>query len=323
MTMRAREFIAEMGDAPWLCHLSYIKPHWPSIAPAPYHDMYGPGTFQPIVRDPQEQEDANPVYDAFMEMGVSQTFSRQGVRETVLPAYMGLIKQVDNHLGQRFDWLEDSGKMYEIMIVFASDHGDYLGHHWMGEKELFHECSVRAPLVIVNPRSEADATRGSVSDALVEAIDLVPTFMEVVGAPSYPHRLEGRSLMPLLHGNKLSDWRGTVFSEIDYAFYAARETLGTDPSNARSYMIRTEKLKYIHFKGFPPQLFDVENDPDEFTDLGRTAGNKQVREEYHRKLTDGLTDRKNRAGMADKAVLGMRAGECASGVIIFVWKPDK
>ena len=85
--MRAREFIAEMSEAPWLCLLSCIRPHWPYIALAPYHDMYGPGTFQPIVRDPQEQEDANPVYDAFMEMGVSQTFSRQGVRETALPAY--------------------------------------------------------------------------------------------------------------------------------------------------------------------------------------------------------------------------------------------
>ena len=175
----------------------------------------------------------------------------------------------------------------------------------------------------MDPRSEADATRGSVSDAFVEAIDLVLTFIEVVGAPSYPHRLEGRSLMPLMHGNTLSDWRDAVFSEIDYAFHAARETPGTEPPDARGYMIRTGKWKYIHFKRFPPQLFDLENDADEFTGLGRTAGYKQVREEYHRKLTDRLTDRKNRVGMADETVPGMRAGESASGVIIDVWAPDK
>ena len=147
-----------MGDSPWLCHLCYIKPHWPYIAPAPYHDMYGPGTVQPIVRDPQEQEDANPVYDTLTRMSVSQTLSQQGVRETAMSAYMVLIKQNDDHLGQLFDWIEDGGRMDETMIVFTSDHGDYLGDHWLGKKELFHECSVRAPLIIVDPRSEADAT---------------------------------------------------------------------------------------------------------------------------------------------------------------------
>ena len=200
MTMRAKEFITEMGDTPWLCHLSFIKPHWPYIAPAPYHDMYRPDTFLPVKRDVKEKENPNPVFDAFMRMGVSETFSRQGVRETVLPAYMGLIKQIDDHLGRLFDWLEETEKLNETMIVFTSDHGDYLGDHWMGEKELFHEMSVRVPLIIVDPRAEADATRGTVSDAFVESIDLVPTFMEATGAPPASHRLEGRSLMPLLHG---------------------------------------------------------------------------------------------------------------------------
>ena len=121
-----------------------------------------------------------------MDMQVSETFSRQGVRETVLPAYMGLIKQIDDHLGRLFDWLEESGRMDDTMIVFTSDHGDYLGDHWLGEKELFHDVSVRVPLIVFDPRSEADATRGKVSDAFVEAIDLVPTFMEATGAPPGP-----------------------------------------------------------------------------------------------------------------------------------------
>ncbi|MCZ3129687.1 sulfatase-like hydrolase/transferase, partial [Acinetobacter baumannii] len=79
------------------------------------------------------------------------------------------------------------------MIVFTSDHGDYLGDHWMGEKDLFHEPSVRLPLIVVDPSPAADATRGSVCDALVEAIDLVPTFVEACGGTPQPHRLEGRA----------------------------------------------------------------------------------------------------------------------------------
>ena len=68
------------------------------------------------------------------------------------------------------------------MIVFTSDHGDYLGDHWLGEKDLFHEPSVKIPLIVYDPSPEADNTRGTVCDALVEAIDLAPTFLEALGA---------------------------------------------------------------------------------------------------------------------------------------------
>lgn len=319
MTMRAKEFIEESGDTPWLCHLSYIKPHWPYIAPAPYHDMYGPETFLPLVRDGVERENPNPVYAAFMGMQVSETFSEQGVRDTMLPAYMGLIKQIDDHLGRLFDWLEETGKMDETMIVFTSDHGDYLGDHWMGEKELFHEASVRVPLIIYDPRPEADATRGTVSDAMVEAIDLVPTFLEATGAPSAYHRIEGRSLQPILHGDTPEDWRDAVFSEIDYAFYAARETLGVDVSAARAYMLRSERWKYIHFKGFPPQLFDLENDPQEFHDLGQHPDYDPIRRDMQDRLFNRMTSRKNRVTMTDEGVHEMRRKEDDAGIIIGKW----
>lgn len=319
MTMRARQFIEEMGDEPWLCHLSYIKPHWPYMAPAPYHNMYGPQTFQPIHRDEAERTDPNPVFSAFMGMEVSQTFSMQGARETVMPAYMGLIKQIDDHLGRLFDWLDETGRSGETMIVFTSDHGDYLGDHWMGEKELFHECSVRVPLIIYDPRKEADPTRDTASEALIEAIDLVPTFLEATGAPSANHRLEGKSVMPLLRGHSDAWARDAVFSEIDYGFYAARETLGVGVSDARGYMLRTTLWKYVHFKGFPPQLFDLENDPDEFQDLGRNPGYEAVRTQMHTLLLDRLASRKNRVTMSDEQVHALRRNEDGSGILIGKW----
>ncbi|MDD9744813.1 MULTISPECIES: alkaline phosphatase family protein [Marinovum] len=319
MTMRAREFIEEMGDQPWLCHLSYIKPHWPYIAPAPYHDMYGPESFLPLHRSEEERADPNPVYAAFMGMEVSETFSKQGAREVVLPAYMGLIKQIDDHLGRLFDWLEETGRDRDTMIVLTSDHGDYLGDHWMGEKELFHECSVRVPLIICDPRPEADATRGTACDALVEAIDLVPTFLEATGAPPADHRLEGRSLMPLLQGETPEDWRDAVLSEIDYAFYAARETLGVGLSEARAYMLRSERWKFVYYRGFPPQLFDLENDPEEFHDLGRDPVYQAERDRMQAALLDRLTARKNRVTMTDAGVRAMRRDEDESGIMIGKW----
>ena len=319
MTMRAREFIEEMGDAPWLLHLSYIKPHWPYIAPAPYHDIYGPESFLPIHRSEEERRDPNPVHEAFMRMEVSETFSMQGAREVVLPAYMGLIKQIDDHLGRLFDWLEETGRDKDTMIVLTSDHGDYLGDHWLGEKELFHECSVRVPLIICDPRPEADATRGTSSDALVEAIDLLPTFLEATETPPADHRLEGRSLMPLLQGETPDDWRDAVLSEIDYGFYAARATLDVGESDARGYMLRSARWKYVHFRGFPPQLFDLEADPDEFHDLGRDPAHAETRAQMQAALLDRLTGRKNRVTMTDDGVRALRRDEDTSGILIGKW----
>ncbi|AKS46456.1 Arylsulfatase A [Octadecabacter temperatus] len=320
MTNRAMEFIEEQGDKPWLCHLSFIKPHWPYIAPAPYHDMYGPETWQPVQRRSEELEDPNPVYKAFTGARASEAFSRQGVRETVMPAYMGLIKQIDDHLGRLLDWLEETGRAKDTMIVVTSDHGDYLGDHWMGEKELFHECSVRVPLIVYDPRPEADATRGTASDALVEAIDLVPTFVEAVGETPAYHRLEGQSLSPLLHGKPEAEWRDAVFSEIDYAFYGAREALGTGTDDSRGYMIRTEDWKYVHFLGFPPQLFDLQNDPDEFNDLGRHPDYVERRAKMHQKLFDRLTARKNRITLSQEQIDAASNKEEESGILIGYWE---
>ena len=197
------DFIAEAGDRPWCLHLSYIKPHWPYIAPAPYNAMFGAGDVLPVVRS--RGGAAGPASRSiaeFMDLRVSQTFAREEVREEVIPVYMGLIKQIDDQLGRLFRFLQERGLLDTTMIVFTSDHGDYLGDHWMGEKDLFHEPSVKVPLIVFDPSPAADGARGTMCDALVEAIDLIPTFLEALGADpvEQAHRLEGRSLVPFLRG---------------------------------------------------------------------------------------------------------------------------
>ena len=319
ITNRGLEFMKECGDKPWLLHLSYIKPHWPYIAPAPYHAMYGAEHVVPAVKNERERVSPHPVYEAFMRMEIGQSFAREDVRQAVIPAYMGLIHQIDDHLGRVFDYLESSGRMKDTMIVFASDHGDYLGDHWLGEKELFHEPSVRVPLIIYDPDPAADATRGTVTDKLVEAIDLVPTFLDVYEAKAPRHRLEGRSLLPLIRGPQPLEWRDSVFCELDYAFYEARELTEKGANDARAYMLRTERWKYIHYKGFAPQLFDLKEDPDELVDLGMSQAHDGVRREMHGRLLERLTDRRNRITVDDEWVLGARARESKVGVIIGRW----
>ena len=224
MTRRALDFITEAEDRGdrWCCHLSFIKPHWPYVAPAPYHNMYGEKDLIPAVRHEMERQNPHPVYGAFMQQRPAEVFSRDGVREHVLPAYMGLIKQIDDQMGVLMTFLEERGLLDNTMIVFTSDHGDYLGDHWMGEKDMFHEQSVKVPLIIYDPRASADATRGTVSDVMVEGVDLLPTFVEACGGTVASHIVEGRSLEPILAGEVPDDWRNAVFSEYDYGHQRMR-----------------------------------------------------------------------------------------------------
>ena len=168
LTGEAIKFI-EQAEGPWCAHLSYIKPHWPYIVPAPYHDMFGPQHVPAPLRDESERVDPHPIYNAFMNNRIGQAFSRDEVRNKVIPAYMGLIKQCDDQMGRLFDYLETTGQMDNTMIVITSDHGDYLGDHWLGEKDLFHEQSVKVPLIIYDPSPDADTTRGTTCDEIGRA----------------------------------------------------------------------------------------------------------------------------------------------------------
>ncbi|WP_192243443.1 alkaline phosphatase family protein [Mesorhizobium silamurunense] len=270
MTRRAMRFIeeAEANGEAWCAHLSYIKPHWPYIVPAPYHDMYGKADIQPPIRSEAERASPNPIFEAFQQERYSKNFSRDEVRETVIPCYMGLIKQIDDQLGHLFDFIEKRGLFENTLVVFTSDHGDYLGDHWLGEKYLFHDVAVKVPMIVYDPRPEVDATRGTSSDALVEMIDLAPTFLDYFGGRAKPHILEGRSLLPLTSGERTS-LRNFAVSEYDYSGDAARLKLAMPVSNCKLYMITDGRFKLVHGEGVEPMLFDLQNDPGELCDLGR------------------------------------------------------
>jgi len=266
-TNRAIEFMEQAGDAPWCLHLSYIKPHWPNAVPAPYHDMYGADDVIPVVRAEHERTNAHSVYRCIQDEQVSQIYGRSGAREQVIRAYMGMITQIDDHIGRLMAWLEESGQAADTAIIFTSDHGDYLGDHWMGEKQFFHDPSIRVPMILVDPSAKADATRGTVDHRLVEAIDLVPTIVDWMGGAVQDHILEGRSLVPLLRGDEPA-WRDCVFSEADFSRSSARKTLDQPTDRCSMVMAFDGRWKYVYSQGLDPMLFDLETDPDELCDLG-------------------------------------------------------
>ncbi len=318
LTGEAIRFI-DQAQAPWCAHVSYIKPHWPYIVPAPYHNMFGPNHVPAANRHPGERENPHPVYDAFMNNRIAAAFQRDEVRQKVIPTYMGLIKQCDDQLGRLLDHLDATGRTDDTMIVLTSDHGDYLGDHWLGEKDLFHDPSAKIPMIVCDPRPRANATRGTTCDALVAAIDLAPTFVEAAGGTVPRHILEGRSLQPWLDGDT-PDWRAYVVSEYDYSITPQARYLDiTDSHDARLFMLFDGRYKLIHAEGgFGAMLFDLQDDPDELHDIAGQPDQAPQLARLYDLLRQWAMRPSQRVTMSDADLDALRGKSLRRGIMPFL-----
>ncbi len=308
----------ETAKGPWCAHVSYIKPHWPYIVPAPYHDMFGPNHVPAATRHASEREDAQPVFEAYMGNKIAQAFQREEVRNKVIPAYMGLIKQCDDQLGRILDQLETSGDIANTMIVLTSDHGDYLGDHWLGEKDLFHDPSVKVPMIIYDPRAAADDTRGTECSALVESIDLAVTFVSAAGGEVAAHILEGRDLSPWLHG-QTPEWRDFVISEFDYSSTPQGAKLGLAPRDCRLFMVFDGRYKLMHAEGgLRPILFDLHTDPNEFDDLVKSDPDHPMLDKLYDYLATWSRRMSQRVTKSDARIIQSRGRSLRRGILPFL-----
>ncbi len=326
--MRAMEFMKEASASqsaePWCLHLSLIKPHWPIIAPAPYNDMYSEKDFIAVNKSEAEKENAHPVFEAFMGHKDSTTYADDTIREHALPAYMGLIKQIDDQMGKLFAFMEEQGLMDNTMIVFTSDHGDYFGDHHLGEKDFFHDCSAKVPLIIYDPSDAANATRGTVEARPVELIDLIPTFVDIAAGKAVASdkniRLDGMSLLPLIHNQDVK-WKDFAVCEIDFADRRGPRAMGLSSHESWSVMLADEHYKYIAFHNLRPMLFDLKNDPMELTDLGEHPDFADIRNQYKDKLLSWFISGRWRTTMDDSDLerVGLGVNREKKGVIIGYW----
>jgi arylsulfatase A-like enzyme len=322
MTDQALAFVDRMAAGPgqpWVLHLSYVKPHWPYMAPAPYHAMYSADQCLPVQRRSSERQDEHPVVAAYRQQEESLSFQRDDCIHTVRPAYQGLISQLDHHLGRLFEHLDRRGVLNDTLVIFTADHGDYLGDHWLGEKELFHDTVQKVPFIVADPRPAAHCTRGTVDTRFVEAVDVAPTILQALDVAVPAQRIEGRSLQPLLHGDAPADWRTFAYSELDYSFRQARLTLDKPVDRCRAFSLRTERWRYVYWLDEAEQLFDLHADPQEFEDLGRQAGSEAMRTELRASLLAFLAARRHRTTLSDAQVAAATAGHKRAGVFFGQW----
>lgn len=280
-------------NSDWFAHLSYIRPHPPLVAPAPYNSIFDPRAIPaPVGRDGVEVvRAAHPFYDAFFsDRNQSDLYTGFDGRtefiddektQALRAVYFGLIREVDVHLGRLLDYLEASGQMDETLIVVTSDHGDMLGDHHLWGKATPFEGAYRIPLIIRDPRRRAPA--GTVVDSFTESIDVAPTILDWMGLES-PPGFNGRSLLPFLGGGSPDGWRDHIFFELDMADPLEptrfQRHLGLKAAECNLAVFRENRFKLVHFNGgLPPLLFDLEDDPEERKDR---AGDPAMRGELLR-----------------------------------------
>jgi arylsulfatase A-like enzyme len=200
--------------------------------------------------------------------------------------YYGMISQVDDQVGRIVAYLEETGELDHTLIVFTCDHGEMLGDHWMWGKEGFFDRAYHVPFILVDPRPEADATRGTTVDAFTEAVDIMPTILEWLGR-DVPASCDGRSLLPFLEGRAPDDWRRFAHWEYDF-----RDVVGQKPETALGLtsdqcsiaVMRGDRYKFVYFTALPPLLFDFAKDPAELRNVADDPAYAAVRGEMAERM---------------------------------------
>lgn len=275
---RVIDWLRPRADTDWFVHVSFLRPHPPLIAPAPYNDMYDPATVPGPVRRATRAEEA-AVHPAlafwhrhadraeYHESQVNTMALDEAGHRAMRAVYYGLITEVDHHIGRIVSALRESGDYDDTLIIVTSDHGELAGDHWLWGKGGWFDGAYRIPLVIRDPRRTA--LGGRHVSTFTETVDLAPTILSWLGVP-VPHMWDGRRLDPFLAGEAPGQWRDGVFWEFDFrepVKRTAEEALGLSSDECVLNVWRGERYKYVHFASGPPLLYDLEADPDEFDNI--------------------------------------------------------
>lgn len=189
--------------------------------------------------------------------------------------YLASIASVDDGVGQLLDYLEENGLAENTIVVYTSDQGFYLGEHGWFDKRFMYEESLRTPLLIRYPKEIEPGTR---LDALVQNLDFASTFLDYAGV-EIPEDMQGESFRKLVSGER-TEWRDAIY----YTYYEYPSIHMVK----RHYGVRTDRYKLIHFYYDIDEweLYDLEKDPREMTNVYDDPAYKEVREAMHKKLIE-------------------------------------
>lgn len=271
-----------------LLMVGYVKPHHPFDPPAPYSRMYDPAKL--TLLEGYTTETPQVDYENYHGFFDSKTLTEEELRR-VMALYYGTITQIDDGVGKLIAMLKEKGLYEDTMVIYTSDHGEYLGfHHMLLKGNFLYDPLAKIPLIVKYPKS---MMQSGVNRCLCENIDLSSAILSVCG-------LEQPDAMCGIDISAPESGREFVFSEAQYL---------ENGRPCQGYMIRTEEYKLL-LRGAMEKgamFFDLRKDPWELHNEIANPVYKETIEELRRQLVDQVLFTGSGANHCDQA-----APQCAN-----------
>jgi arylsulfatase A-like enzyme len=303
LARRTTRFLEEVpAEQPFCAWVSIPDPHGPLQCPEPYASMHPPESVTlPSWRDDDLAGKMERARVFQRLLGYDQMTEEQ-IRQRV-SIYYGMIRFLDDAVGRILDALERRGLAENTVVVFTSDHGDYAGEHRLTDKSsTFLDCMTRVPLLVSWP---GRLSEGTVEPGVVSLLDVMPTCLGLAGLDR-PAGIAGR----MLPGTGDDPPRDAVFSE--YGAGGPRLHLDDLPrlidtgweedtppipllrwreAEGRPKMVRMGQHKYVYDPADAvDELYDLEADPWELTNLAADPAHAAVRTRLRDRLLDWSID---------------------------------
>ncbi|MEM7041486.1 MAG: sulfatase-like hydrolase/transferase [Pseudomonadota bacterium] len=238
---------ASSDERPWCLFVGFVAPHFPLVVPQEFYDLYPTEGLPPVKAHPSTGYQRHPWVEKQNAMADTEAkFRDPEERLAAIAAYYGLCSWLDHNIGRVLDGLKAAGFGDDTTIVYTSDHGDNVGARGLWGKSNLYQESVAVPMIMAGP-----GVSGGICETPVSLLDLSTTIPAHFGLD---FACEGRPLTEIQA--EPVDRERPIFSE----YHAAGAVSG-------AFMLKKGRFKLNHYVGFPPELFDLDADPEELNDL--------------------------------------------------------
>lgn len=252
--------------APFVLFVSFVMPHFPLVVPEAYYDLYGRYGIEELAQGLDAPPPDHPTLNRMLEYFDYDGHFDDEKKAVALRAYFGMVTRLDELIGEVLTCLDESGLSETTRVLYTSDHGDSLGNRGMWGKSVMYEDSVGVPMILAGEGVPA----GKTVNTPVSLIDIAPTAAAATGAKLSGEPLAGESLIDIAEA-----------ADTDRIVFAEYHASGSDTGQ---FMIRSGQWKYVFYVGTVPQLFDLEQDPDELVDLGTSPEYAKIRAQLDAEL---------------------------------------
>ena len=236
------------ADKPFFVATGFRLPHVPCFAPQKWFELYPDATLRMPPMKADDRADT-PRFSWYLHWRLPEpraaVLQEHGELRPLVRAYLASVSFMDSQIGRVLAALEASGRAKNTIVVLWSDHGYHLGEKEITGKNTLWERSTRVPLILAGPGIAAGARSGRPA----ELLDLFPTLLELAGLPARSD-LDGLSLGPQLRNAA-----------------APRERPALTTHNPGNHAVRDERWRYIRYADGSEELYDMVNDPNEWTNV--------------------------------------------------------